>query len=316
MKTPAISLCLALAVATPALAGTPPKPPPIAATLTGQAKRDFAEGLALAKEGKHTHALAKFGHAYEASKDPRILFNIAAAFASLQKHVEARETMRDFKRQAAAASLLTPQDQVEADRFIGAFDSLIGRLYVTVDQDGAAVFVDGREIGTSPVAAFDAEEGEHDVRVTLDGYRDWTSKAVVRGNGAETQVTATLTKRAGRLVIKPNPPRAIVRIDGKPTLGLSDAPITPGPHHVVVSADGMRPRDLDVIVVDGGTRTFEVSLDREPPRPIPVVTKSFAWAWISGGAVAVAGIAAAVVLITSTERNNTPPGNLGTVAVP
>jgi hypothetical protein len=303
-----------MSVSAPASAATPAKPPSISASLTGQAKKDFIEGVALAKDGKHQHALAKFGHAYEASKDPRILFNLSAEFAAIGRHIEARDTMRQFKQQAAAAALLTPQDQVEADRFIGAFDSLIGRMRIEVDQPGATVSLDGRELGATPLPDVDAEEGEHEVRVTLDGYRDWTSKVAVRGNGAETQVTATLTKRAGRLVIKPNPPRAIVRIDGKPTLGLSDAPIAPGPHHVVVSCEGMIPREFDATVVDGETRLFDVSLTREPPRPKE--PKSAMWAWITGGWVVAVGIVAGAIVLTREHQQETPAGNVGTVTVP
>ena len=47
-------------------------------SLTGQAQRDFSDGLLLFGASDWQGALTKYTSAYEGSKEPRILYNIAS----------------------------------------------------------------------------------------------------------------------------------------------------------------------------------------------------------------------------------------------
>jgi hypothetical protein len=67
-----------------------------------------------------------------------------------------------------------------------------GRLIVTADQDGAAVFIDGERVGTTPLAPIDGiAAGEHQVRVTCDGFVEHEASVNVAAGG-EGRVAATL----------------------------------------------------------------------------------------------------------------------------
>src|ERR1700733_6393409 len=79
--------CVLALLAAPAPAAAQPRKPgravfappkPLSATLTGQAKADYDGGVLLYQDGDHATALQKFQHAYDVSKDPRLLWNVAA----------------------------------------------------------------------------------------------------------------------------------------------------------------------------------------------------------------------------------------------
>jgi Protein kinase domain/PEGA domain len=69
--------------------------------------------------------------------------------------------------------------------------SLTTQLKVESRPTNARVFVDGRLIGTTPLALEQIEAGEHNIRLELDGYRSWSTVVrIVEGKG--TRVGASL----------------------------------------------------------------------------------------------------------------------------
>ena len=61
-------------------------------------------------------------------------------------------------------------------------------LVVDSKPPGAAVFLDGRQVGTTPMTFPLVDVGSHSVRLVLDGYRPWSGSV---------QVSATGTNRVG-----------------------------------------------------------------------------------------------------------------------
>jgi hypothetical protein len=68
-----------------------------------------------------------------------------------------------------------------------------GTLIVESRPSGAAVIIDGRQVGTTPMSLGDLGTGSHAVRLERDGYRTWTS-AVSISAGAQNRITASLEK--------------------------------------------------------------------------------------------------------------------------
>lgn len=88
---------------------------------------------------------------------------------------------------AAAASPLEPLANA-----IATEGPTSGGLAVTVDQVGAAIFVDGQRAGTSPLAPLrDVAAGPHTVRVELEGFIT-VEQAVEVTPGAQAAVQATM----------------------------------------------------------------------------------------------------------------------------
>jgi PEGA domain-containing protein/protein kinase-like protein len=73
----------------------------------------------------------------------------------------------------------------------GTDDSLGGMLFVDSHPRGAAVFVDDKPIGTTPLAVSGMVSGEHTVRIESEGYRVWSSSVRVLSDRL-TKISATL----------------------------------------------------------------------------------------------------------------------------
>lgn len=54
-----------------------------------------------------------------------------------------------------------------------------GQLYIDSDPKGATVIVDGIVSGKTPLNVFDVETGKHEIRVILQGYREYSTTATV-----------------------------------------------------------------------------------------------------------------------------------------
>jgi hypothetical protein len=66
-----------------------------------------------------------------------------------------------------------------------------GALRVESRPSGAAVFVDGRNVGTTPLQVSDLGPGAHQVRLELPGHRSWTTTAAIVA-GQSVRVAASL----------------------------------------------------------------------------------------------------------------------------
>jgi hypothetical protein len=96
----------------------------------------------------------------------------------------------ELSRQRAAVdrsgSLPLPSTPGTVGRFIGA-------LVVDSRPSGAQVFLDGKQIGTTPLRVETVDAGSHALRIDLDGYRRWTSAVRVVA-GERNRVTASLER--------------------------------------------------------------------------------------------------------------------------
>jgi len=73
----------------------------------------------------------------------------------------------------------------------------VGAAYIQSDPEGATVWWDGTNTGAqTPVLITGAPAGQHQVKLTLDGYNDWTGTADVIANDTVT-VSATMTQGGG-----------------------------------------------------------------------------------------------------------------------
>jgi hypothetical protein len=68
-----------------------------------------------------------------------------------------------------------------------------GDLSIESRPSGAAVYLDGKMVGTTPLQIRQADAGEHVVRLELDGYRRWSSSVRVV-SGEQNRVTASLER--------------------------------------------------------------------------------------------------------------------------
>lgn len=283
----------------------PPATPTLSESLSGDAKSAYESGKVLFGDGDHAGALVKFKSAYETSKDPRLLWNMAACEKNLRHYSKALTLVRQYRKDGEGR--LSEDDKKEADELVKVMEPLTAKLRVVVNEPGAEVFVDDELVGTSPVEPIVVDIGMRKVRVRKADYEEVARELPV-GGAAEVSAEIKLAKivHEGRLVVKTSQD-ATIALDGRVVGTGSYAAVLPsGGHTLRITAPKMRPYQSEVIVQDNQARDLSITLDPEPSRGgVP------AWMWIAGGVVVTGGLATAGYFVfRQDDKYEGPPGNL------
>ena len=293
----------------PAEASAPaPTPPPLAESLTGAAREHYNAAVILFQDGDAAGALLKFRAAYDASQDPRLLWNMAVCEKQLRHYAKMLPLIERYLEQGG--HLMTEAERAEAQTVLQTLRPFVGRVTFQVSENGAAVYVDDELIGQSPLPPQRVDMGERRLRVTKAGFDDWTSTVRVQG-GEAVSVVAQLRpeRKVGGLRVTTEAAGEI-RIDGNLVgRGYWQGELPAGTHTVDVRAPGMQPYQSDVVVETGQTNALRASLR---PVPKPTVQREEGgvpvWIWIAGGALATAGLGlGAYALFKPGEPGDAPP---------
>jgi hypothetical protein len=115
----------------------------------------------------------------------------------------------------------------------------VGSISLKSDPSNAMAFIDGGEVGTTPISITDLKPGIHYLEVRKDGYDDWRESVDIIP-GKELPFMVSLQMKAGSMSIMSNPSNAKALIDGKDsgTTPITKADIKPGNYNVEVLKDG------------------------------------------------------------------------------
>jgi PEGA domain len=305
-------LCALSFVSMRAVAQTEPEArhvAPLKESLWGDARVAYEAANTLVEANDFAGALAKYKQAYDASHDPRLLFDMAVCERDLHRYARMQELLQRYMREAGDA--LQKQDRADIDAALLAIRPLVGTVKLAVSEAGAHVAVDGESIGVTPLAGpFTVDAGSHSLRIQKPGFETVEQNIQVSGgNEATVAITFVALVPAGRLVVSSDS-AATVLIDAKPMARARfDGRVTSGLHTVRVTEPGKVPYETQVEVADGAVRTMQVTLV-DGPRPL-------VWPWVVGGtALVVGGVVGGYFLFKSREETQGPTGTLGTVTVP
>ena len=280
MKVIAALLSFALLAQTARAEAAPSQLP--SETLTGEAKTEYESGKLLYRDGDFGGALVKFSSAYKRSRDPRLLWNMAACEKSLRHYAKALRYVRLYA--SDPSGLVSEEDRSEAAALVKVMDPFTMKLRVVVNEPGAEIVVDEEVVGTSPLeSALVVDITARRIRARKAGFQE-ANKDVPSGMN-ETTVELALTRivHEGRLVVRAKTTAAIA-IDGLVVGSASwSGTLASGGHTLRVTAPDMRPYESEILVVDDQTREIAVSLE-------PEATRLPAWVWVAGGAVALSGL--------------------------
>lgn len=271
----------------PDVAAPAPPAPALSEALTGEAKADYEAARLLYGDGDAGGALVKFASAYEKSKDPRLLWNVAACEKSLRHYASVLAYVRQYLSEGDA--ILSASDKAEAEALLTAIEPFTAALELSVSEPDAQVYVDGKLAGATPLAKpIVVDIGVRKVRVTKDGFEEITRDLPV-GGSPKLHIDLKLQKivHEGTLVVTTRPKDEIF-IDGtRMGMGGWRGVLPSGGHTLRVTAPEMRAYQAEIVVRDKETRTLSVTLDREvkPSTGVP------SWVWIGGGALVLAGAA-------------------------
>jgi len=284
---------------------------PLAESLTGEAKAEYESGKLLFEHGDFAAAAVKFQHAYELGKDPRLLWNVAAAEKQLRHYARVEVLLTEYLNMSGPT--LSASDMQNALDLLETIKAFIADLKLNVNEAGATVSVDDVERGRTPLArALRVDIGPRKIRVAKSGFQDFVvTRTVVGGEEEVVDVTLAPVVHEGRLRISA-PAGASVRVDGKLVgLGEWEGRLPSGTHQIEVSADKKQPWRSDGVVRDGQLTTVIVSLQAESQ---PEATGIPNWVWIAGGSVALAGLGVGGYFLFKPEDEGPPPPVEGTWA--
>ncbi len=171
-----------------------------------------------------------------------------------------------------------------------------GRISVRSKPSGAQVFIDGRDVGRTPVTSGNLARGSHEVRVVRDGYSPVARRVTVTAAKPAPSVTVTLARPRsttsptatatpaatsapaaaasaaaqaaargiGSLDVDSRPSGARVFVDGRSvgTTPVSVDGLEAGEHAVRLEQDGYRNWTSSVRIVAGARNRVAASLER------------------------------------------------------
>jgi len=122
-----------------------------------------------------------------------------------------------------------------------AFADTTGTISVTSNVEGANVYVDYVEVGTTPYEG-ELPLGSHSIRIASDNYTPWTTRVDIAA-GVPTEVSAELFSGSGTVEFMVTPPGSTVSVDGQPMgsapIRLNDMPL--GDHEFTLTAPQHEP---------------------------------------------------------------------------
>jgi hypothetical protein len=280
---------------------------PLAQSLAGEAKTAYASAQVLFNNADYAGALSKYGQAYDLSKDPRLLFNMAICARTLHAYARMQSLLVRYRREAGAS--ISAKDREDVDAALAAIGNLVGTVTLTVSEEGARITLDNESVGVSPLSDPQVLDlGEHTIAASKPGF-DPASQTVTIAGGSQAALNLVLVaqRHVARFAVAADDD-ATIFLDGKVTAkGRFEGQLTPGPHALRVTETGKVPYQADVDLRDGETRTVQVTLESEKHG-------TAIWPWIVGGAVVAAGaVVGGYFLFKPASAPAAPPDQLGSL---
>jgi hypothetical protein len=257
----------------------------------------------LFEDGDAAGALLKFQEAYQSSKDPRLLWNMAACEKQQRHYAKMIPLLEQYLAQGGPR--VSDAERVEAQAVLETLQPFVATVELTANQADAEVFVDGELLGKTPLGPQRVDMGSHRFTVKKPGFVDWVATEQLAG-GTARSIAATLreVRHIGTLRIDTDSDGAI-RVDGRFVgQGHWEGELPSGTHFIEVKSRGKQPYQGDAVVLDDQTATLRIALkpDAAPPSGVPT------WVWIAGGVLLTAGVGlGAYALLGPDEAGRAPP---------
>jgi hypothetical protein len=164
-----------------------------AQTVDEQAKLHYKQAMALFQEGNYKMALAEFNKSYELKPNWKLKLSIGICYFNMSRFLEARKELLGYLEEGGGE---VPEDKSDqAKDLLAQISKLIAEIKVEANVDGAAIFIDDKEIGSTPMKApYAVEAGLYRVRIEANGYKPY-EKDVSLAGGDSKVLDVTLVKK-------------------------------------------------------------------------------------------------------------------------
>lgn len=211
------------------------------------AKRLLDKGNSAYGSGDLKGALQLFQDAYRAYPSPKIQKNIGLVHEKLGSYAQAYTSYLLYLQGLGPEA--DPQNYTKIEAARDRLQAHIGRVLLVATVGGAKVRLDGRTIGTTPLAPplLAVTPGKHQLQVTKPGYvRE--EKPLDIAAGELRRITFNLRPLTQQLTVRSTPSGAAIVLDGKRvgTTPLVLDSVRLGRHRITASVDGYRRESRDV----------------------------------------------------------------------
>ncbi len=139
--------------------------------------KSFQDYLDTAKEAydkkDYEEAIRNLLLANSVENNARLLFNVAKSYQKLDQCDKAIVYFMSFRRQPTAGADLRQQalKEIKKSRSCQTIKPLAGRFFFKTSPSGAAVQMDGIDLGVTPLEVAGFKSGPHEVTFTLEGHK-------------------------------------------------------------------------------------------------------------------------------------------------
>ncbi len=158
--------------------------------LNAEAKKRFDKGVDLYKKDNFVGALVEFKAAYEAEPNWKVHYNVGMTLYKLNRYVEAEVVLKEYLAEGGDDVPEAKGNEIKA--ILYEMLDYIGQIAITCEVTGAAVMVDGKPAGTTPLPSpVRVDVGEHTVKLVAEGFEPFEVDVGVPG-GKEIEVKVSL----------------------------------------------------------------------------------------------------------------------------
>lgn len=154
------------------------------------AKGHFEAAKSYYNQGKYDKALEEFEESYRLMPLPEIIYNIAQCYERLGQIDRALEKYKKYIDEKPDAQDI----QAVKEKIAGLKEKLDKTgISLSISEDGAKIFVDGYEVGVSPIEGFiKVYPGNHELKIEKEGFKSFTMKfSIAAGSIQSASVTLT-----------------------------------------------------------------------------------------------------------------------------
>jgi hypothetical protein len=234
--------------------------PSVASAQAPDAKTSLANGEKAARAKDWAKAQADFEAANAAAPSEAALDGLANAHYQQKHDAEAFVAYESWIKTYGATA---PGKKRAAEARLKELEGRTGLLALDAPESGAAVSVDGKAVGTTPLAApLRLALGPHRIRITKDGFLPFDQAPnVAAGATATVQVKLEAQSSKGRLSVREKAGKPLrVLVDG---VDMGEAPwagdVEAGPHEVSGRSGPLTAAPEKVTVERGKTKDVELA---------------------------------------------------------
>jgi hypothetical protein len=183
----------------------------VAAPAAAQDEPAFEDLIADAKTAfdaeEYQKAIDLLLYAHRIQPNPRLLINVAKSYEKMDDCKSALVYYNAYLREPEVEdALLDVAEKAVDDANCPEYDrTTAGRLIIKSEPRGATILVDGKNVGVTPFEVAGLENGNHKIRLELDGYEPFETNVSLSYNTDGNVSTKLVEKKAEPVVTTPDP---------------------------------------------------------------------------------------------------------------